>query len=205
MPEFTNGPPNRRSFMKTIGCLSLGAGVLSSTTTVRPGDKSNAQIEEGDSLEERIRKSNPEDLYEYYANRYSPSVAREVQAVWTTYTEAILDERLSEEVAERRAFNELKDISPELREDIESAQQEAAMVGSNAAATAQSTSEFSSEEVTSEGITTADTGYTGEILRIDGKKGGSGIGYRDSHYYVWKDTITSIVETAVIGSLTQWV
>lgn len=205
MSENSSRSPNRRTFVKTIGGIGFSAAILSGTTNANPGDKSKKQVEEGDSLEERIRKSDPQKLREYYTERYSLEVAREVQKIWTTYTQAVLDGTLNEETATQKAINELKKVAPALREDIEAAHQEAADIGSNAAATAQPTREFSPEGGTPERITTEDQGYTGEILRIDGQKGGSGIGYRDCHYYVWKDTITSIVETAIIGSLTQWV
>lgn len=195
---------NRRMFLKAVGSIGLGTAALSSEATASPESKGDLGVKKGDNIKERIRESDPQKLYDYYANKYSPEIAKKVREIWKRYTQAILNGQLRVDVAKAKAFNELMGVSPELRRDLEAARAERSTIDENSTNTTPSVDRRQTNRVSTESYTTPGEMFSGELLLIDGNVGGSGVGYRDSHYYLEDNILTSIVEIVAIGSITQW-
>ncbi|WP_135824619.1 hypothetical protein [Halorussus ruber] len=193
---------SRRHFLRASSATVLGSTVL--TVPALGASSADEEIEPSDGLEERIRKTDTDGIYRMFSDQYDPKVARRVVQIWEQYTNRVLNGRLTEQQAFDRIMSSLKKLSPELRTDINNARRartsdRTGVASENQRKVANSELKRSSPSVTD--ITTQDTQ---EILLIDGQVGGTGVGYRDSHYYEDQDIVTSIVETAGIGDLTQW-
>lgn len=204
MSKDTAQLPSRRSFIKSVGSVGIGATIFSTGVTAEPGDKASSEVSEGDTFEERIRKSDPSELYETYARFYSSTVAEEVTRIWKHYTQAVLDDKLTRNEAINKFFAEIKQVSPDLRHDLEAAQAEFARVNAKQGTKITVEAPIVDENLSTQDLNTIEPQYTGEVLYNDGAVGGSGVGFRDSHYYLNQDILTSIVEITPAGSITQW-
>lgn len=197
-------PCNRRSFAKRVGAAAIGSSVLGSTNSGASNGSGSGSVSPDDTIEERIRKSDPQELLRFFSEQYGSNVAKKVVQLWKRYTDAILKGRLNRDEALTQLFDEVKQLSPQLRHDINRAQTLQSSEDVGFTSQYQAKVESGELEPDDPSVTNISTQDTQELLLIDGQVGGSGVGFRDSHYYVNINTLTSIVEIVAIGSITQW-